>query len=179
MAILAKTTNDLYPDLIALGGLENTLQSALREIGSALTVSELDKDLNLAVCAHVESGARFSQVYVAAEERLFIFDFWARGVMLAQGQTPSLGEMARAIDKWVASNCSTADLAAAFRFVAVEPNAAAYECGEEVEEQWQSYFPGIGALCGSGLATPPVEARYEHDEVSDHVEHVEKHLEPP
>ena len=63
MAILAKTTNDLYPDLIALGGLENTLQSALREIGSALTVSELDKDLNLAVCARVESGARFSQVY--------------------------------------------------------------------------------------------------------------------
>jgi hypothetical protein len=77
-------------------------------------------------------------VYVAAEERLFIFDFWARGVMLAQGQTPSLGEMARAIDKWVASNCSTADLAAAFRFVAVEPKAAAYECSEEVEEQWRS-----------------------------------------
>jgi hypothetical protein len=47
VAILAKTTNDLYPDLIALGGPENTLQSALREIGSALTVSELDKDLNL------------------------------------------------------------------------------------------------------------------------------------
>jgi hypothetical protein len=144
----------LYPDLIALGGLENALQAAFREIGSALTVSELDKELSLAVCAIVKSGARFSQVYFADEERLFIFDFWARGVYLAQGQTPRLDETARAIDKWVASSCSTADLAAAFRFVAVEPKAAAYECGEEVEEQWQSYINGI---CPPGLE-PFVEA---------------------
>jgi hypothetical protein len=143
VAILAKTTNDLYPDLIALGGLANALQSALREIGSTLPVSELDKDLNLAVYARVESGSRFSQVYIAAKERLFILDFWARGVMLAQGQTPLLDEMARAIDKWVASSCGTADLAATFRFVAVEPRASAYERGEEVEERWQSYISEI------------------------------------
>jgi len=144
VAILAKTTNDLYPDLIALGGLENTLQSALREIGSALTVLELDKDLSLAVCACVESGSRYSQVRIAAEERMFFLDFWARGVMLAQGRTPRLTELARAIDKWVASSCSTADLAAAFSFVAVEPKAAAYERGEEVEERWRSYINVIG-----------------------------------
>ena len=102
VAILAKTINDLYPDLIALGGLEKALQSALREIGSALTVSELDKDLSLAVCACVESGSRFSQVRVAAVERLFFLDFWARVVMLAQGQNPRMDEVARAIDKWVA-----------------------------------------------------------------------------
>jgi hypothetical protein len=144
VAILAKTTNDLYPDLIALGGLENALQSALRGIGSALSVSELDKDLCLAVCTYVKSGSRLSQVYVAAEEQLFIFDFWARGVYLAKGQTPRLDETARAIDKWVASSCSTADLAAAFRFVVVEPKAAAYERGEEVEDRWRSYINGIG-----------------------------------
>jgi len=143
VAILANTTNDLYPDLIVSGGLENTLQSALREIGSALTVSELDKDLSLAMCACIESGARFSQVYVAAEERLFIFDFWARGVCLAQGQTPRLDETVRAIDKWVASSCSTADLATAFRFVEVAPKAAAYERGAEVEYRWRSYISGI------------------------------------
>jgi hypothetical protein len=143
VAILAKTTNDLFPDLIAAGGLENALQSALRGIGSALTVSELDKDLCLAVCAYVKSGSRLSQVYVAAEERLFIFDFWARGVYLAKGQTPRLDETARAIDKWVTSSCSTADLATAFRFVVVEPKAAAYERGEEVEDRWRSYISEI------------------------------------
>jgi hypothetical protein len=144
VAIVAKTTNDLYPDLIAHGGLANALQSALREIGSTLNVSELDKDINFVVYACVESGSRSSQVYIGAEERLFIFDFWARGVMLAQGQTPHLAEVARAIDKWVASSCSTADLAAAFRFVTVEPEAEAYERGAEVEERWRSYISGIG-----------------------------------
>jgi hypothetical protein len=143
VAILAKTTNDLYPDLIALGGLENTLQSALREIGSALTVLELDKDLSLAICACVESGSRYSQVRIAAEERLFFLDFWARGVMLAQGRTPRMDEVAQAIDKWVASSCGTADLAAAFRFVVVEPKAAAYERGEEVEDRWRFYISEI------------------------------------
>jgi hypothetical protein len=143
MKIVSKTTNDLYPDLIAFGGLANALQSALREIGSALNVSELDKGINFVVYASVESRSRFSQVYIAAEERLFLFDFWARGVMLAQGQTPHLAEMARAIDKWVASDCSTGDLAAAFRFVAVEPEAAAYERGEEVEERWRCYIREI------------------------------------
>jgi hypothetical protein len=58
MKIVAKTTNDLYPDLIAPGGLANALQSALREIGSALTVSELDKGINFVVYARVESGSR-------------------------------------------------------------------------------------------------------------------------
>jgi hypothetical protein len=144
MKIVSKTTNDLYPDLIALGGLAHALQLGLREIGSALTVSELDKGINFVVYARIESGSRFSQVYIAAEERLFLFDFWARGVMLAQGRTQHLAEMARAIDRWVASSCSTADLAAAFPFVAVEQKAAAYERGEEVEERWRSYIKGIG-----------------------------------
>jgi hypothetical protein len=99
MKIVSKAINELYPDLIALGGLANALQSALREIGSALTVSELDKRINFVVYARVESGSRSSQVYIAAKERLFLFDFWARGVMLAQGRTPQLAEMARAIDK--------------------------------------------------------------------------------
>lgn len=142
--IVSKTTNALYPDLLALGGLTNALQSALREIGSSLIISELDKDLNFLVYARVELGGRFSQVYIAAQERLFIFDFWARGAMLAQGQTPHLAEMARALDKWVASSCTTADLAAAFNFVSIEEKATAYERGEEVEERWRSYIEDIG-----------------------------------
>jgi hypothetical protein len=143
MKILSKTANDWYPDLIALGGLPTALQSALREIGSVLTVSELDNGINFVVHARVESPPRFSQVYIAAQERLFLFDFWARGVMLARGQSPHLSETGGAIDKWVASSCTAAQLAAAFRFVVVEPTAAAYERGNEVEERWRSYIGGI------------------------------------
>jgi hypothetical protein len=142
--IVSKNTNEFYPDLVAAGGLADALQNALREICSPLTVSELEKSIRFVVYARVESGSRFSQVYIAAQERLFLFDFWARGVMLAQGQTPHLTAMARAIDKWVQSDCSTTDLVAGFPFVAVEDKAAAYERGEEVEERWRSYMASIG-----------------------------------
>ncbi len=142
--IISKNISDLYPDLIAAGGLAHALQSSLREIGSSLVVTELDKRVNFVVFARVELGTRLSQVYIAAEQRLFLFDFWARGVMLARAETPHLAETARAIDKWVASNCTTADLAASFTFVAVEQKAPVYERGEEVENQWQVFMKSTG-----------------------------------
>lgn len=129
----------LYPDLIAAGGLGSALQSSLRDVGSSLTASEL-LGIHFVVHAGVESGSRFSQVYIDDEERLFCFDFWARGVMLATAGTPHLTDVARAIDMWVGSACATAELAAAFRFVTVAKHAAAYERGEEVEQRWQSYM---------------------------------------
>ena len=117
---------------------------ALREVGSSLAVSEVDKGLDFLVYARVELGSRLSQVYIAAEKRLFLFDCWARGVMLAKGRIPHLAEMTRAIDMWVSSSCSSTDLAAAFSFVSVEEKAPVYERGEEVEERWRSYIESIG-----------------------------------
>src|SRR5262249_42755671 len=96
-------THQLYPDLIAAGGLSAALQAELQVIGSRLRVSELDKAINFVVYARVEFGSRFSQVYIAAEERLFLFDCWSRGVCLAHGSTPSLAELAGAINRWVGS----------------------------------------------------------------------------
>ena len=141
---MSKTINDLYPDVMARGGLSAALQADLCGIGSALTVSAGSTRINFEVYARVASGARSSTSFIAVQERLFLFDFWARGVLLARGQTPHLGAMARAIDKWVASNCSSGELAAAFRFVSVEPKAAVYERGEEVAEQWWSYLRDVG-----------------------------------
>ena len=133
---------DKYPDLEARGGLPDAVQSALLEIGSGLTVSR-DEEFGPSY-ARVQSGARFSQVYIAAEERLFLFEFWAHGVVLASGQTPRLTQMASAIDMWVTSGCSASHLAGAFKFVAVKPGAEAYERGDEVEERWQSYLRDTG-----------------------------------
>ncbi len=137
-----------YPDLVAAGGLGSALQRALVKIGSDLRARELDKaikarSVNMFVHAKVESGSRFSQVYVAAAARLFLFDFWSRGVMLAQGRTPKLVDMARAINRWVGSSCTTAELASEFGFVIVDPCAGVYERGEEVDHRWQEYLSSL------------------------------------
>jgi hypothetical protein len=134
----------LYPDLLSAGGLVNALRVALSELGSALKVSGLPETVNFVAYARVESGSRFSQVYIAAKERLFLFDFWSRGVMLAQGRTSNLTVTAEAINRWVGSSCTTAELASDFAFVEVEPKAAVFERGEEVEYQWQEYLATIG-----------------------------------
>ncbi len=141
---MTEDTSRLYPDLTAAGGLTNALQSMLTAIGSPLAVSVLDPAVNFVVHARVESGSRFSQIYIAAKERLFLFDFWSRGVVLAHGQTPDLTDTARAISRWVGSSCTTAELASDFAFVAAEPAAASYESGEEVEHRWQDYLTNIG-----------------------------------
>ena len=151
------TVRDKYPDLVAWGGLREAVQSAVREVGSALTVSQVEEFI---LNARVQSGARFSQVFIVAEERVFTFDFWAHGVYLASGHTPHLTQMASAIDMWVTSGCSTSQLAAAFTFVAVDPRAEAYERGDEVEAV--AVVPEghrvstLSAVGGGGLASPGV-----------------------
>jgi hypothetical protein len=140
---MSEDTARHYPDLAAAGGLSNALQTALAEIGSALEVTNLGPGFNSAVYARVGSGTRSSQVFIRAEERLFLFDFWSRGVMLAGGLTPDLADVAKAIDRWVGSSCTTAELAADFAFVEVEPRAASYERGEEVEYRWRDYLANM------------------------------------
>jgi hypothetical protein len=141
---LAYDNAALYPDLIEKGGLAIALREALREIGSPLSVSELDKSVPFVAYARVESGSRFSQVYIGAEKRMFLFDFWNRGVCLAHGATPEILEMAGSIDKWIASACTTDELARAFRCVTIAAFAAVYERGEEVEARWRQYLASLG-----------------------------------
>lgn len=136
-------TAHLYSDLVSAGGLGNALQAALTSLGSEQAVTGLDPSNNFVVYARVEFGDRFSQVYIASEERLFMFDFWNRGVMLAQAKTPDLAEAAGAIDRWVGTDCKTTDLAAAFPCVTVESKAAGFESGSEVVSRWQEYLSGM------------------------------------
>jgi hypothetical protein len=140
---MSDNINQLYPDVTAAGSLRNALQSALNAIGSELKVTSFDGSAKFVAYARVESGPRFSQVYIAAKERLFLSDFWSRGVMLAGGKTPDLAGMASAINRWVAWSCTTGELASEFTFVVVESRAAAYESGEEVEYKWQGYLETI------------------------------------
>ena len=158
---IAKDIPDLYPDLIEHDGLANAVQAALCMIGSSLSVSEPDKSVSFVVYARVESGHRFSQIYIGAKTRIFSFDFWNRGVCLAHGATPEIMEMAIALDKWIASNYSAGELASTFHFVQIKPTAADYERGEEVEMRWRQYvaslgerFPELTAFVAAAAAEP-------------------------
>lgn len=150
--------SELYPDLIALGGLANALQEALRTAGSSLAVSD---KYPARFYARVEFGERCSQVHIASKSRMFSFDFCSRGVLLAHGETPEMHDMASAIDRWIGDGCSTGELASAFRFIQVQPTASAYERGEEVEMRWRDYlasprekYPELRSFVAAAAAEP-------------------------
>jgi Family of unknown function (DUF6193) len=135
-------TQHLYPDLIAAGGLDAALSASLLEVGSALTASRLNGNIRFVAYSRVNRGNRSSQVYLAANERLFTFDFWSEGVLVANGKTPDIIETARAIDAWVANDCSLEKLSA-FTFVTLTKQALSHENGTLTEEVWKSYLGTI------------------------------------
>lgn len=137
----------LYPDIIRAGALKVALQAALRDLGSALTVVDLTDSgqRNFVAYARVEQGARFSQIYMAAKERLFLFDFWDRGVMLANARSAELAATASAIHDWVSSTRRVAELRARHPFVVAEPDAEDHEQGKAVEARWREYLANLPA----------------------------------
>ena len=134
-------TRGLYPDLAEVGGLIAGLQQAFSQIGSPLTVG--GENVQFVTYARIGGGNRLSQVYAAAEQRLFMFDFWRNGAMLANGQTAELLDVARAVHVWIAMECSL-DVLDSLPSVTLAPNARIYEMGNEVEHRWQVYLHSLG-----------------------------------
>jgi len=154
----------LYPDVAALAGLPNALQHALDAIGSSLRVAKQEVPKGFPSYARLESSERFSQIYIAAEERLFLPDFWCRGVIYANGKSSELDDVARAVDVWVGSDCTIGELASEFRFIAPEQKAEAFEQGREVEWAWMKY---VGSLDEHRASLQPfVNAASVHPQLS-------------
>jgi hypothetical protein len=132
----------LYPELGKHNGsLAQALDAELLGIGSTLRATTVGPLSAHIVHARVEYSARFSQVFLAAKERLFMFDAWCRGVCLGNGSTPDLALAAQAIDTWVSGAGSIFELAERFRgTVAANAEAAAFERGTEVEARWHKYL---------------------------------------
>jgi hypothetical protein len=128
----------MYPEIQASGSLAAALQDALRSLGSTLYTDSQVSALPVSY-ARVEAGPRFVQLYIAAEERVFLTEFWAHGVALASGSCPDLIETASAIDCWVSSECMmTKAIHEKYPWVAPKAKAAAFESGNEVEWKWQN-----------------------------------------
>lgn len=127
---MIEQSKGLYPDIDKAGGLDNALQMQLEEIGSSLKIH----------IARIENKNRFSQVFKAALERLFLFDLWSDGVCLGNGQTDNLKAAAKAIDQWNSTDCSIFELKKKYEFIKIEDRAKAHEENSDVQFAWEHYF---------------------------------------
>jgi len=131
---LAKEVTDLYPDIVAAGGLSNALAQAFVELKSPLQPAPW---VNFISHARTEAGSRFCQMFIAAQERLFLFDCWSRGVSYGRGSTSSLHDAAHAIHVWIIEQPNLAQMQSRFSFFVAEEKGAAHEAGYAVEFQWE------------------------------------------
>lgn len=132
--VLAKQVNsDLYPDVAAAGTLSNALGQMLAEIGSPLQTAG---ELPFLSYARVERGSRNCQMYIAAHERLFMFDFWSKGVAYGNGSCSSLESAAQAIHHWITEEPNIADMQSRFSFFSPTEQGLAHEAGRIVDYQW-------------------------------------------
>lgn len=108
----------MYPEIEKAGGLTNALNLEFAKINSLLKVSTNgDLDKLPFTYARVENGGKFSQIYIAAEEKLYLPDFWRDGVCLAHAQTSNILDVVQAVDFWLNHDVSTQVLAERFNFV--------------------------------------------------------------
>lgn len=132
-------TKTLYPEIVSAGGLIFALNNSFNKIGSTLrVVNDNDPKFFPGAYARLEKDNKFSQVYIAAEEKLYLPDFWRDGVCLGHGKTPDIDHLAECIDFWLTTNTNTKQLADKFTFVKPNNDAAIYDEGKEVEYKWKS-----------------------------------------
>lgn len=128
---------NLYPELDKAGGLVNTLNEELLKINSPFrAIGNSNAVETSLVYARVEYLNKFSQVSIAAEEKLYLSDFWRDGVCLAHAHTDNISLAAEAIHYWLSENVLTSELANKYSFVKPVPKAVAFDEGREVEYAW-------------------------------------------
>src|ERR1700748_2554781 len=133
------STTTSYPELSSVGGLENALNLEFRKINSPLSVSD-DGALSAKMpvtYARVEKENKFSQIYLAADEKLYLPDFWRDGVCLAHGKTDNLRELAKVLTFWLCEDVATKKLSEEFPFVLPNAKATAFDEGREVQYTWE------------------------------------------
>lgn len=128
----------MYSELDAAGGLSNALNAELSKLDSCLTSFANNSIAGMpSSYSRVERGQKFSQIYLAAHEQLYLPDFWKEEVCLAHGKTPTLVELAQALDWWLCKDVPLQELVAAFPFIEPTAVAAVFEEGREVAFMWR------------------------------------------
>lgn len=127
----------IYSELVKAGGLKKAINAEFEKLHSVLRVVE-DEQLDKLpfTFALIENEQKFSQVHIAAEQKLYLPDFWRDGVCLANGSTDNLSKLAAAIDYWLTQNVSTKEFAEKFNFVTASEKSRAFDENNEVEYMW-------------------------------------------
>lgn len=114
------------------------LNAEFQKMNSILKVAEEDDLVKLPIAyVRVENGKKFSQIYIAANEKRYLPDFWKEGVCLADGGTESLNELAKVLDCWLCNDITTKMLSDKFSFVKPNEKAIAFDENREVEYTWK------------------------------------------
>ncbi|HEX8465592.1 MAG TPA: DUF6193 family natural product biosynthesis protein [Abditibacterium sp.] len=129
--------DQLYPDVVEHGRLRLLLKHLMPQMNVQLQTGD-DKSDWLATTLDGKYGK--SQIYMAAEKRLFLFDFWQKGVVLAEGRTDSVERVLLALHELLEKGVSPLELTACFDYVTPHENAAAFYQGPQfqVALQWET-----------------------------------------
>lgn len=128
----------MYPELKKAGGVANAIDIEFEKINSTLRVTVNKAYDRIPVTyARVENDNKFCQIYTAAEEKLYLPDFWRDGVCLAHGSVDNLSQLAQVVDYWLTQNFSTQALAEHFNFVKPSEKSGAFDGNKEVEYTWK------------------------------------------
>ncbi len=126
---------NLYPDVVRANGLPDALANALADLASPLKVNTVEDFIPY---AQVAEKSRVSQMYIAAQERLFLFDFWSDGVLYGNGVCKTLTDAAQAINFWICEKPSIAVMEERFALFQPSEQGKAHEAGQAVKYQWVS-----------------------------------------
>jgi hypothetical protein len=124
-----------YPDVAEAGNLQTAISRGLTNIGSQLIATSTTEDF--IPYARVEMKARSSQIYIAEEQRLFLFDFWSKGVLFGNGSADDILKVCQAVHIWVSEQPSIEEMSSRFDFFSPTEEGKAHEAGTIIEFQWQ------------------------------------------
>lgn len=131
----------MYFEIEKHGNINKALNLEFEKIKSPLRVQEDEPmDKIPLTYASVVNGNKFSQIYLAAKEKIYLVDFWRNGVCLANGQTNEINELVQAIDYWLLKDITTKELSEKFSIVQPNEKAKAFDENREVEYAWNLYL---------------------------------------
>ena len=145
LAKRSEVPRGLYPDIFDAGNLAKLVNKALERIGAKLISNSFVQIemFDLPEYARVQSEDRFSQIYVASEERAFWFDIWAKGICLGSGSSPDIDMVVSAIDAWISERTTLSSIATRFPFVSIPQSSYEVEKGRITEVRWQKYLANL------------------------------------
>ena len=107
----------MYPDLVESDGL----LSAIRTAFTGQPAVKINGFGTGAHYAHLATGDRSANVFIAAAQRLFLFSLCDEKVCHVNGETPEFSELVEALSSWLLQRSSIAELVSAHPFCAASP----------------------------------------------------------